>query len=118
MMFSERLEYDKYDLQPLQGALRCVYGHQKPDVLRVHNEDQSGCESYLLEFPIFEKKYFLREKNFRRKKIRKKYFLQKSKVFVLSYNITKGELLTRSLSHFFTKTKSERKKKLYCGYRE
>ena len=32
-MFSERLEYDKYYFQHLQGALRCVYGHQKPDVL-------------------------------------------------------------------------------------
>ena len=42
MMFSERLECGKYDFQHLQDALRCVYGHQKPDVLRVYNEDQSG----------------------------------------------------------------------------
>ena len=41
MMFSERLEYDKYDFQHLQGALRCVYGHPKPDVLRAYNDDQS-----------------------------------------------------------------------------
>ena len=41
-MFSERLEYGKYDFQHLQDALRCVYGHQKSDVLRVYNEDQSG----------------------------------------------------------------------------
>ena len=42
MMFSERLECGKYDFQHLQDALRCVYGYQKPDVLRVYNEDQSG----------------------------------------------------------------------------
>ena len=42
MMFSERLEYGKYDFQHLQGALRCVYGHQKPGVLGAQNEDQSG----------------------------------------------------------------------------
>ena len=42
MMFSERLQYGKYYFQHLQGALRCVYGHQKPDVLGAHNEDQSG----------------------------------------------------------------------------
>ena len=29
MMFLERLEYDKYDFQHLQGAVRCVYGHKK-----------------------------------------------------------------------------------------
>ena len=39
---SEQSLYGKYDFQHLQGALRCVYGHQKPDVLRVYNEDQSG----------------------------------------------------------------------------
>ena len=118
MMFSERLEYDKYDLQPLQDALRCVYGHQKPDVLRLHNEDQSGCEPIFWSFPFSKKNIFCATKNFGEKKSGKNIFLQKSKVYVLSYNITKGELLTRSLSHFFTKTKSEREKKLYCGYRE
>ena len=29
IMFLERLEYDKYDFQHLQGAVRCVYGHKK-----------------------------------------------------------------------------------------
>ena len=41
MMFSERLEYGKYDFQYLQGALRCVCGRQKPAVLSVYNDDQS-----------------------------------------------------------------------------
>ena len=36
MMFSERLEYGNYDFQHLQGALRCVYKHQKPNVSSVY----------------------------------------------------------------------------------
>ena len=42
MMFSERLEYGNYDFQHPQGTLRCVYGHQKSDVLRAYNEVLSG----------------------------------------------------------------------------
>ena len=113
MMFSERLEYGKYDFQPLQGTLRCVYGHQKPDVLRVYNENQSGWISLFQSFPFLKKHIFCARKNFGEKKSGKNIFRQKSKVYVLSYNITKGELPTRSLSHFFTRTKSGRKRKCY-----
>ena len=71
MMFSERLEYGKYDFQHLQGTLRCVYGHQKPDVLRVYNENQSGWISLFRSFPFLKKHIFCVRKIFGEKKSEK-----------------------------------------------